>query len=112
MVQPEQIILLRQLAGTGMPQVIQLTGQLRIDAQLTALFKQPLNVGSDIARKRRCLSAVASQRVRKRFSCAGDTTSPFCSAKASATGHTTPDGPIFLTDSPRAFSFVQGMNIS
>ena len=51
MVQPEQIILLRQLAGTGMPQVIKLSGQLRIDAQLTPLFKQLLNVGSDIARK-------------------------------------------------------------
>ncbi len=49
--QPEKVVLLRQFAGAGSPEVVQLAGQLRADAQLASLFKQPLEVRCDIARK-------------------------------------------------------------
>ncbi|ECL8479805.1 hypothetical protein FTZ03_22815 [Salmonella enterica] len=39
--QPEQVVLFRQLAGTRTPEVIQLAGQLRADAQLASLFQSP-----------------------------------------------------------------------
>lgn len=49
--QPEQFVLLRQLAGAGTPEVVQLADQLRADAQLMALFQQPLDVRRNIVRK-------------------------------------------------------------
>ena len=49
--QPEQVILRRQLPGAGTPEVVQLTGQFSIDAQLSALFQKPLDVGGNITRK-------------------------------------------------------------
>lgn len=38
--QPEQIVLFRQLAGAGTPEVIQFTGQLRTDTQLAPLLQK------------------------------------------------------------------------
>ena len=49
--QPEQIVLLRQLAGAETPEVIQLAGQLRADAQQAPLLQKPFNIGCNIARK-------------------------------------------------------------
>ena len=49
--QPEQIVLFSQLAGAGAPEVIQLAGQLRADAQLTPLFQKLLDIGGNITRK-------------------------------------------------------------
>lgn len=36
--QPEQVILLRQFAGAGTPELVQLAGQLCNDTQLASLF--------------------------------------------------------------------------
>ncbi|NNI12927.1 hypothetical protein C2772_10890 [Pasteurella multocida] len=49
--QPEQVILRRQLPGAGTPEVVQLTGQFSIDAQLSALFQKPLDVRGHVTRK-------------------------------------------------------------
>ncbi|EKA6839837.1 hypothetical protein OL102_001393 [Salmonella enterica] len=48
--QPEQVVLFSQLIGTGTPEVIQLAGQLRADAQLASLLQKLFNVGRDITR--------------------------------------------------------------
>ncbi|ALR08463.2 hypothetical protein XFFB_03530 [Xylella fastidiosa] len=47
----EQVVLLRERADAGTPEVIQLAGQLRADAQLASLFEKPLNIRGNIMRK-------------------------------------------------------------
>lgn len=49
--QPEQVVLPGQLTCTGTPEVIQLAGQLRADAQLAPLLQKPFDIGCNITRK-------------------------------------------------------------